>query len=319
MTHSSTRNDRFTAAIVLLGMLGGTNFLAAHPRLSHGHADVGIGYADGSWDFHVHDEEADIEYEPGQVVLVVPAGALVRIPDDPRHAFLGKAGGWVWVLPEAQPDGHHHHDEEEDPNDEDPHDDHGLLFLGLSAGDIEAGVFENDRITLSLVRVEGPGDFFLYHTDPFGNPVMGMNSADGIDEADAIELLAGSHRHVNWAFNQPGEYRLGFEASGTLAGGATVRSAVAEFVFEVQPAPMLQVERKADGMVALSWFALAGHEYHLQATGDLATAGWQDVPGVAPIEGEGAMVSVEVALEAGMRFFRLEIHEEDDHDPHHHD
>ncbi|MCB1126588.1 MAG: choice-of-anchor M domain-containing protein, partial [Verrucomicrobiae bacterium] len=207
--------------LLLSPATAGAIALNAQPILTQGHADVGIAFEDGAWDLHVHDEETDTEYEPDRIVIEVGESALGIVPEDPRFTFLGDAGTHYWALPAVQ-----HPD---------------LPFLGLGTEEIETGVFEGNVVTLRLRSVVGPGDFFLFREDSFGNPEVGLNSHDGLDTADTLELNTGSHAHWAWAFSTAGTYRVGFEASGTLAGsGVTVASEVAEYVFQVQPVRLWQ-------------------------------------------------------------------------------
>jgi surface-anchored protein len=183
-----------------------------------GHVDLGIGYADGVWDLHVHDGVNDIEFEPDDVVLQVGESAKTTVPGTAGFAFLGNAGDPIWILPQAH--------------------NHSLLFLGIAAEEIDSGVFQNNQVALSLKAVSGPGHFSLYQTDGFGSPVVFINTRDGIDANDYFTLSVGSHSHANWAFSAPGAYTLSFEGSGTLAdGGVFTSSGPVDFSFQVVPEP----------------------------------------------------------------------------------
>jgi surface-anchored protein len=200
------------AALVAAGL---TVHAGNKGRLSTGHADVGIAFEDDEWDLHVHDETNDIEYAPKDAKLIVGALAKGTIPNDPAYAFLGQAGDPIWVLPQVQ--------------------NASLLFLGLGSEEIPNGLFANDSITFSLVRVKGPGKFVVYETDEFGGPQVFMNNRDAIDGSDEIELVAGSHQHVNWAFTKPGKYKVTFEAMAVLtAGGVEVSSGPVTYTFKVE-------------------------------------------------------------------------------------
>jgi surface-anchored protein len=174
--------------------------LASPAILSLGEVEIGIGYAGSGWDLHIHDEGTNTEYEPDAAILRVLANAATSVPNDPAYAFLGNPGDAVWILPQVQ-----------DPN---------LLYLGYSAGEIAPGVFTGDQVLLRLLSVSGEGHFIVYLTDSFGAPQQILfSSRDGIDAADAVAVNAGDHVHANWAFTAPGIYKIGFEASGTLAAG----------------------------------------------------------------------------------------------------
>jgi len=171
--------------------------LNAQTWLWYEHADVGVNFENGAWDFHVHHHDLG-EFEPGEAILGVDVlAASNSVPAGSQWSFLGAPGDPVWVLPQT-----------ENPQ---------LLFLGLGTEELAAGIFTDNQVTLSLKAVSGPGNFAVYQTDMFGSPTVFMNSADGIGSGDAVTLTAGGHRHVNWAFTAPGVYAVDFEASGTLA------------------------------------------------------------------------------------------------------
>ena len=274
--------------------LAGAARAADLPVLTSGHADVGVNYEDGAWDLHVHAEDLGLEYEPDGVVLQVGAEALTQVPTNAAFSFLGDAGAPIWLLPAVE--------------------NHDLLFLGLGTEELASGIFSNDTVTLSLKSVTGPGDFVLYTLDMFGNPVVSMNSRDGIDASDSRVLTAGGHTHVNWVFTAPGQYRIGLQASGVLAAtGETNTSEVAEYLFEVQYAPILSVTRKDAATLTLQWLSREHHEYHLQSSSDLVNGPWSAHPDVDAVEGTGEFMTLAVPVEPGPRFFRLEIYEEAHH------
>jgi surface-anchored protein len=263
---------------------------AGLPVLTSGHADVGLNFEDGTWDLHVHAEDQEVEFAPDQVILEVPMVAARPGPTNAVFRFLGEAGAPIWMLPAVE--------------------NHDLLFLGLGTEEMASGLFSNDTVKLTLKSVSGPGDFFLYTLDMFGNPVVSMNSRDGIDSSDARTLTAGSHTHANWVFTAPGQYRIGLQASGVLAAtGETNTSAVAEYLFDVQYAPILSATRKDAGTLSLRWLSRDHHQYYLESTSDLLNAPWGAHPGLDPAEGTGQFLTLDVPLEPSPRFFRLEIHQ----------
>ncbi len=184
-----------------------------HGELEAGHADIEVAYEEGELELHIHDEETDMELEPGEVVLAVPEAAESAVPDGANFAFLGNVGDPLWILPQtAQSD---------------------VLFLGIAAGEVESGVFMNDTTYVELVSVDGPGNFFVYNTDSFGAPSVSINSADGITSDDRLTVLAGSHGHVNWTFDAEGDYEVAFVVKGTLLDGTSIESEPTTFNFEV--------------------------------------------------------------------------------------
>ena len=184
--------------------------------LSSGHVDiVDVAYEDGALEIGVHDEtvDPDVEREAGDVVFLVKNAARTTIPADPAFGFLGTAGKPTWILPEIQ--------------NED------LLWPGIAAEEIEAGVFAGDPVTLAVQKVTGPGRLALFTEDAVGTPTVLVNSADGLP--DTLSLHAGSHQHASWAFSKAGVYLIKVRATGTLIGGATVTSEPAVYKVVVQP------------------------------------------------------------------------------------
>jgi surface-anchored protein len=209
---------------ILMGLLtaGSLTIHATATVLWQGHADIGIGYENGAWDLHVHDEAepppGGTEYEPDEVILLVGATAEQPVPANPAFSFLGNPGESVWILPQN-----------EDPS---------LLFLGIATEEIEAGFFEDDRVALTLAGYNGPGHFALYQVDGLGSPTIFMNTRDGVSSVDRYEALVGTHAHFNWAFSEPGTYTLSFEGSGILLeGGLFTSSGPVDYTFTVVPEP----------------------------------------------------------------------------------
>lgn len=216
------------------------------------HADISVnfnaslmGSATNPWRLTVRDEDGRIEYggrrvaTPDQIQVVLDAleASKVEVPDDSRYAFLGPAGREVYILPQTQ--------------------ETGMLFLGTSSENKTAqagwqgvgvqsnllvrgfasGVFQSNRVNLRLETFSGPGAFFLYSTNSFGDPAVFYDTANGLSLDDNRQMSPANHSHFNWAFTEPGEYTLGLRASATTAGGTFTQSDVTEFTFNVIPEP----------------------------------------------------------------------------------
>ncbi|MDG4838537.1 choice-of-anchor M domain-containing protein [Micromonospora sp. WMMD967] len=162
-----------------------------------GHLDlVDIAYEDGALEVGVHDEENDVEYGADEVKLIVKRQAKVTVPADPAFAFLGTPGvSKVWLLPQIQ--------------------NSSLIWPGIAAEEVGAGVFTGDALTLSVRSVTGPGQLAIYTENAVGQPTVLADSGDGLP--DAITVTAGDHSHANWAFDQAGSYKVTVRATGTLA------------------------------------------------------------------------------------------------------
>jgi surface-anchored protein len=146
------------------------------------------------------------------VKIVAKSGAKTTVPADPAYSFLGAAGSPVWILPEVQ-----------DP---------ALLWPGLATEELEPGVFANDTVTVRFEWIYGPDGFSIFGTDPFGAPIVLVDSENGLP--DKVNLPVGSHTHANWAFEAAGNYAMVVRVSGVLAAtGQKITSAPALYRFKV--------------------------------------------------------------------------------------
>lgn len=168
------------------------------------------------WDFHIHDEESDVEYHPEDAQFILNATSrLLRTGGAAGSLFdfLGVAAGEAFfVLPEL-----------ENVNQ---------LFLGISADSIDPETFVEGTAKLKLISVDGPGEFSVW-TNSLVAPEVHMATLNGITADDYVELIPGSHSHYNYAFSKLGSYALTFQATGILLGGEVVTSNLVTFFFEV--------------------------------------------------------------------------------------
>jgi len=108
-----------------------------------------------------------------------------------------------------------------------------VLWLGLAVrGDAGAGQRAAD-VRLTATGLAGPGEFYLYITDTLGVPEVYYNSADGLTEADVVILPPGAHTHLNWAFTEPGSYRLTLAAAIEPIGEPRRELGTGTFTFAV--------------------------------------------------------------------------------------
>lgn len=195
------------------------------------HGDVeGVGYSllpNGKWDLYIHDLLHGVEYAPDAAIVRVLDTARTQVPANSNYSFLGAPGAPVWLLPQSQDEALAL----------------GVVSLGHTAQTIAPGTFTGD-ITLRLTAltftpepgVSAAGHFALFTNDALGVPTVLFDSRDGFSAGDATAIAAGEHRHFNWAFSQPGLYKLTYQASATRAGSATPATDTKTFLYRVRSA-----------------------------------------------------------------------------------
>lgn len=222
-------NKKLKFCLLVNLVLGWTAIQADIRYLGRGHTDLALNYdaASNVWDIHVGSDLTGAEFAPDEVILKVKPVAQTTVPTSPNFAFLGTAGSPVWILPQAQNE--------------------NLLYLGYGGDGIPDGVFNGNQVQVTLKSVTGPGDFFSYRVDGFGNPQVLFNTRDGIGTADVATVQAGGDAHLNWAFTQPGDYTVVLETSGTLvAGNKATSSGPVSFKFTVGNGPEILTKGHTD-------------------------------------------------------------------------
>ena len=136
--------------------------------------------------------------EPADVEFRVTAAARTELPAQPALSFLGAAGEQVFLLPQTQGA--------------------DLLWTGWNTEELRPADVSGP-VTWTLTAVDGPGPFGLFTTGSFGAPQIIFNTADGLP--DTLSVPLGTHAHANWAFAEPGRYRLTFAVSVPGANGTT--------------------------------------------------------------------------------------------------
>ena len=207
--------------------------------LTAGHADIGIAFADGAFEPHIHDEEEDIEYAPNEALLAVESGAFVQRVGAlaaPQYDFIGAdAGSFFYRLPQNV-----------NPL---------LLALGLSTEEIEAGTFQEGELYVRLKAVNGPGHFSAW-LDLDEGPAELMSTADGVTVIDMATLLEGGHQHANFGFTALGDYAITIDAWAVLPDGSIVTSEEATYYFEVRNAAPIAA---SDSFVVLAGNSVMGN------------------------------------------------------------
>lgn len=274
----SVRNGFLRKRGLVVGGLIGLGSLFGPPAFGHVH--VQIGYRNNAWDLHVYDFDSG-RSEASENAFGVGLGARRPIPDDSRfEAFLGPAGGPVWILPQNEVE--------------------GLLNLGVGTTGIRAGMFESDTLRLVLRRFEGPGDFAAFSNGSLGQPLVHLATRDGINEAQdrlSVPAVAG-HLHLNWAFTAPGEYVVGLGVEGRLvAGGVSTVSETVEYRFRVdgpEPARLLSPRRLGEDAMAFTLESEPGSVWTLEVSEDAAA--WRTWILVTNVQGWSEVVIPQVSV-----------------------
>jgi surface-anchored protein len=201
------------------------------------HTDLDVTYnaSDGKLHLHENNKAVDpIQYYNTKNVLLefLPEAKKVQTSDS-RFAFTGaQPGDPIWIVPISP----------RDPN---------LLQLGVSGERINSGVLgsyqETDPrlsgddfpfpwIRLDLIDIQGPGYFSVWQTDSFGTPTVWIATA-GNPNSNTFFAAPGGHVDYNWAFTQPGDYYVDFQASAILPDGTPVQSRVTRYHFQVDDTP----------------------------------------------------------------------------------
>lgn len=93
------------------------------------------------------------------------------------------------------------------------------IWLGMR---VEGRDEEGSTVTIRALAAEGPGKVAAFLTGTFGQSTRYIDSSDGINETDKVELPPDAHTHMSWAFSQAGIYRLTLEAAAQTSSGEKI-------------------------------------------------------------------------------------------------
>jgi surface-anchored protein len=205
----------FLTVATVAALAGAPRASALCVQFTEGHVDLlGVIWNSSSNQLSLlaSDANSGLLYASNQCVVLLPESMKFTLP---AGTPLGNAGDPLWILPQN------------------PY--NGVPYVGVSAETVPAGVF-NDPFTLTLTRLEGPGQFIVWQTGSFGSYDVKMDTRDGIGPNDKLTLLVGGHAHYNWGFTTNGVYRAYFQAAGVRVGQSTnTVSPETPFTFHVLP------------------------------------------------------------------------------------
>lgn len=230
----------------------------------------------------VRDEDRRTNHFATNAVLVVAEAAKLSVPEG--FPDLGPAGSDLWVLPASQ-----------NPQ---------LLYLGISGEDLPLPA---QPLDLFVRRVEG-GNLAIWQFDGTGGIDVGVNSRDGLSDADKLTPNVGGHAHHNFGFTTNGYATVWMQARATV-GGTNAWSPETPILFAVEPVPLVPAEPATlmanglgpDGSLRLELRGTPEARYRLERSADFKT--WEPVEEV--VAGANAVtVLMPLPDRAAQWFFR---------------
>ncbi|WP_329792111.1 choice-of-anchor M domain-containing protein [Lentzea sp. DG1S-22] len=226
--------------------------------VTDGHFDFGPVVEGGAFSARVKDDRqgSPVFRDPASYVFHLGDAARATPPPGSGLDFLGP--GPVWTIPLTQRS--------------------GVPWLGWNTQHPSVLASVRSDITLTLDKVDGPGELAVYGQDPFGG--VGdryFGTVNGFPRATTVPVgQSGVHVHAVWAFTKPGSYAVTFSIGGSIDGRQA--GAKSTLTFHVGPGdpksartgtPVVeQVGRTADGeecalpsglaSTGLDGFAVAG-------------------------------------------------------------
>lgn len=170
--------------------------------IDDGHVDMGPRFVGGTWVVQLKDDTVSpiVWRNLRDVVLHARESSRIEVPEGAAYAFLGAPGSPVYVLPQSQQP--------------------GLVWPGWNSQDPSVLAEVPGSITWRLHDVDGPGRFVLFLSGSFGQTDVLFDSDDSLPQQLAI--ARNTHVHGNWAFTEPGVYRLTVEMSAQRGSGGQV-------------------------------------------------------------------------------------------------
>lgn len=89
----------------------------------------------------------------------------------------------------------------------------GGLSLGLDLSEVLQGVFVDENVQIKLSAFDGPGDMYVWESDP---NALSFDTSDGVDDLDVVATTSANAVSLNWAFSGPGDYKVTLMATALL-------------------------------------------------------------------------------------------------------
>jgi surface-anchored protein len=204
---------KFRIALLALFALVGMQLNALAGVFISGHADIGVGFENGSLHLHLHAEDPlglygggtlpPGEYDPGDIVIGVPGPSISR-PAGAEWNFLApNAGDQIWFLPQGL--------------------DTAKPFLGLGLEELlPANGWSTVTWTFdNIVTVSGDASHFSLWQGGFTPNVL-ASSLLPTAAGNSWSMPAGTHDHFNFGFTGEGIYDVTFSVTGVNSGVGTI-------------------------------------------------------------------------------------------------
>ncbi|WP_083434850.1 choice-of-anchor M domain-containing protein [Rhodopirellula islandica] len=230
---------------------------------SSGHADIGLAYEDGELNLHYHFGggavlngvalAAEAEFNPTN------DGVYVRVPNTSSASFTSVPSGLeftgmnpdgtpaidFWVLPQVTTA--------------------GVPFLGFGTGELNSADWDNNlsfrltdvQFTPQGDGVAGQGYFSVYQPGSTGGFDVNMDSLNGFDSSDEVEMAPNGHDHFVWGFTEQGLYEVTLEASGTHINDG-FKSDTETFLFAVGNSTAVTAVPEPGSLAVLASLGIAG-------------------------------------------------------------
>ena len=185
----------------------------ASETVSDGHFDFGPIIENGELVPRVKDDRTQPPawVDPSSRIFAIGAAAEQQVPDAEAYSFLGSPGDTIWMIPQTQIA--------------------DVPWLGWNTQHESTRAEVSGPVTFTLDSVEGPGQLAVYLNDSFGGVgERKFGNVPGFPSSFSVPLNV--HAHGNWAFTEPGTYRVTITQSATLNSGAAV-SGTATLTFAV--------------------------------------------------------------------------------------
>ncbi len=185
----------------------------AAQAVADGHFDFGPIIEDGQLIPRVKDDRSQPPewVDPASRIFQLGTAAEMQVPDAEAYSFLGEPGDTIWMIPQTQIA--------------------DVPWLGWNTQHETVRSDVAGPVTFSLESVDGPGRLGVYLNDSFGG--VGQKKFGNLDGfPSSFDVPLNVHEHGNWAFTEPGTYRVTMTLSATLNSGGQV-SESATLTFEV--------------------------------------------------------------------------------------